>query len=558
MPFSQLENFSQIFSTNYLYVYLAVAVASGVMLFFASFKFLLVLQQSGYKNKRYFRWLNSKNTHYRSRLMLLCLLGFLFFLVLSIGFEPMVGDRASAYTGLISYFLFTILYINTESSVNAKIPLKKTKRLVRLSIAFIFMLSIVSFGVLILLDFLTYLIKDAVVACLRYSLICFMPMLVPLLLAFTNQLIEPIESVIVRRYVRKATAKLDASKVIKIGITGSYGKTSVKEILKTILSQKYRVLATPASYNTPSGIALTVKNLDSTHDVFIAEMGARSRGDIKTLTNMVKPTYGVITGINNQHLESFGTIEDIKDTKFELMQGLAPNGEGFFGADSVGTTELYERYGGVKHLAGISAPDGLVTTSDVVTHTKGTSFKLLIKGEAPVECNTVLLGKHSVSNICLAAAVAYKIGLTPEEIATGINRIQSVNHRLELVPNNKGVVIIDDSYNSNEDGVKAAMEVLSTFSGRKIVFTPGLVELGKIENVVNYEFGKILAKHADLVFVIDKHNAEMLITGLLEAGMPRENIKFAPSLNKGNAMLNQIIREGDVILFENDLPDNYT
>ncbi len=558
MPFSQLENFYQIFSTNYLYVYISVAVTSGVMLFFASLKFLLVLQQSGYKNKRYYKWLGNKNTPYRSRLMLLCLLGFLFFCVLCFGFEPIVGDRASAFTGFISYFLFTVLYINTESSVNAKVPLKKTRRLVRLSLAFIIILSALSFGMMILLDYIVYLIKNPVIACLRYSLMCFLPMALPGMLALTNLIIGPAESVIARRYVRKATAKLEQSNVIKIGITGSYGKTSVKEILRTILSQKYRVLATPSSYNTPMGIALTVKNLDSTHDVFIAEMGARSKGDIKILTNMVKPSYGVITGINNQHLETFGTIEDIKDTKYELIQGLAKDGEGFFCSDSVGSIELYERFEGGKYLAGISSPDGLVTTSDVVTHSKGTSFKLIINGEAPVECNTVLLGKHSVSNICLAAAVAYKIGLTPEEIASGINRIQSVNHRLELVPNNKNVVIIDDSYNSNEDGVKAAMEVLSTFPGRKIVFTPGLVELGKIENLVNYEFGKILAKHADIVFVIDKHNAEMLITGLLEAGMPRENIKFASSLNKGNAMLNKIIQEGDVVLFENDLPDNYS
>ena len=169
----------------------------------------------------------------------------------------------------------------------------------------------------------------------------------------------------------------------------------------------------------------------------------------------------------------------------------------------------------------------------------------------------MLLGKHSVKNICLAAALSYKIGLTKEEIAVGIGRIQSIGHRLELLPNNKNIVIIDDSYNGNVDGINAAMDVLDTFNGRKIVVTPGLVELGKIENVANYELGKTLAVHADVVIVIGKHNAEMLIKGLIDGGMDRENIKFEKSLTKGNALLNGIIKEGDVVLFENDLPDNY-
>ena len=199
----------------------------------------------------------------------------------------------------------------------------------------------------------------------------------------------------------------------------------------------------------------------------------------------------------------------------------------------------------------------MVWATDVKTDVRGMSFTLNVKGEEPVSCTTVLLGKHSVKNICLASAVAYKIGLTPNEIAEGINRIQSVGHRLELMPNNKNIVIIDDSYNSNVDGVNAAMEVLDTFDGRKIVLTPGLVELGKMENVANMEMGKTLAKHADMVIVIGKHNAEMLINGLLDGGMARENIKFAKSLNKGNEILNGIIKEGDVVLFENDLPDNY-
>ncbi len=567
-------SFSELFSTASLLSIAGISVLSGVLLFFASLKFLLALQQCGYRGKRYFKWLTSPETPYLSRLMLLCILGFLFFLVLGTNFAPIVGEKAAAYVGFASFVLFTALYIRTESAVNAKVPLKKTKRLVRLCITFAVTLTVFVFGLMLLCSAIAIWIGDEIVWLLRYSLICGVPILLPYLLFVAYLINEPMEELIKRHYIRQAKTKLDNTDVLRIGITGSYGKTSVKEILRTILSQKYRVLATPASYNTPLGIAITVKSLDSTHDVFIAEMGARNKGDIKELALLVKPDYGVLTGINNQHLESFGTIENIKNTKFELFETLARgagdgvdglndgqgrNGKGFFSSDNEGARELYERFGGEKYLAGIGgAENDLVTATELSTSEQGTSFTLNIAGEEPVACNTVLLGKHSVSNICLAAAVAYKVGLTPEEIAKGINRLQSVGHRLELVPNNKKIVIIDDSYNCNEDGAKAAMEVLDTFKGRKIVVTPGLVELGKMENVANLSFGTLLAAHADKVIVIGKHNAEMIINGLTAGGMDKADISFAKNLNKGNEILNGMLAEGDVVLFENDLPDNYS
>ncbi len=550
--------FSSILSRGNLIILVCISVINGLLLFFASMKFMLSLQQSGYRGKRYFKWLASPETPYLSRLMLLCLLGFLFFLVLCTTFSSIVGEKIASYVGFASYLLFIVAYIRTESAVNAKVPLKKTKRLVRLCVTFILCATVISFGLMLLLDLIASSIGSTVVYLVRYSLICGMPILTPYILFLAYLINEPFEEIIKRYYLKRAKNKLDKSKVLKIGITGSYGKTSIKEILKTILSQKYRVLATPASYNTPLGIAITSKNLDSTHDIFIAEMGARSKGDIKELAALVKPSYGVLTGINNQHLETFDSPETIKDTKFELFENLAENGKGFFSTDSEGARELYERFGGEKFCAGLSGENNLVTATDISTGQHGMSFTLVIRGEKPVKCNTVLLGRHSVSNICLATAVAYKIGLTPQEIAQGINRIQSIGHRLELMPNNKNIVIIDDSYNSNEDGIKAAMEVLDTFSGRKIVLTPGLVELGKIENVANLAFGNLLAKHVDIVIIIGKHNAEMLINGLTAGGMDKSNIFFAKTLNKGNAMLNEMLREGDVVLFENDLPDNYS
>ncbi len=555
---TEASSFQQLILENNQWIYyLVISLANGILLYFSSVKFLLVLQQSGYRGKRYFKWLSHRDTPYLSRLMLLCMLGFLFFCVLVMCFAPLVGNDWVSYVGFVSYILFTGLYINTESHVNAKVPLKKTKRLVRLSIVYVLTLTVITYGFLTLFTYFAYLINDEIVGLLRFSLICAMPILTPFILYLAGLIIEPFEIIVRRYYVKMAQVAIAKSKIIKIGITGSYGKTTVKEILNTLLSQKYRVLSTPESYNTPLGIALTAKRLDGTHDVFIAEMGARSRGDIDEVAEMVKPKYGVLTGINTQHLETFGTLNVIKETKYELFENLDAHGAGFFSSDNAGAVELYQKFGGEKYSAGIDGENNLVTAKDIVTTAKGTTFKLFIAGEKPIECHTILLGKHSINNICLASAVAYKVGLSAEEIAQGINRIQTVGHRLELMPNNKNVVVIDDSFNSNVDGVNAAMEVLDLFEGRKIVLTPGLVELGINENLANFEMGKILAKHADKVIVIGRHNAETLINGLMEEGFDRENITFAKNLNRGNEELNSILTEGDVVLFENDLPDNY-
>ena len=551
-----ISNFAELFKGSSLIVYIAIAISISAFLYFATLKFVLALQQSGYRVRKYFKWVTSPETPYLSRLMLLCLMGFLFFLVLNVTFLPLVNEQIGSFVGLISFYLFTFLYIKSESSVNAKVPLKKTKRIVRLMITYVIVLLVFSFLFITLLNYLAFIIGSKVFALLRLSLICALPILSPFLLFIAFLINEPYERFLRKRQIKRATDKLDKSKVLKIAITGSYAKTSVKEILKTILSQKFRVLATPESYNTPLGISLATKKLDETHDIFIVEMGARRKGDIKELTEMVKPDIAILTGVNNQHLETFGTEENIKLTKYELFENLSSSGKAFFSSDSIGSVELYEKFSGEKYLSGLNGENNFVSASEIKLLENNLNFNLVVDGKI-INMSTTLLGKHNISNICLAVSVALKLGMSVDEIANGVNRLSSVWHRLELVANNKDVTIIDDSYNSNEDGFKAAMEVLDLYEGRKIVLTPGLVELGKMENVVNYSLGKLLSSHANIVIVIGKHNAEMLINGLKDGGMDTENIHFAKNLEKANEYLNSIIKPKDVVLFENDLPDNY-
>ena len=220
-----------------LLIHAVLSVLNGIMLFSASLKFLLVLQQCGYHGKKYFRWLTERDTPYLSRLMLLCLLGFLFFCVLAMCFAPVVGSDVAQYLGLLSYVFFTLIYVNTENNVNAKVPLKKTKRLLRLCSTFIIVLAAVSFGFFELFNYIANLINDDVVKILRFSLICVMPILCPYILFLAYFINEPFEWIIRNHYIKAAKEKLKNLDVIKIGITGSYGKTTVKEILKTILSQ---------------------------------------------------------------------------------------------------------------------------------------------------------------------------------------------------------------------------------------------------------------------------------------------------------------------------------
>ena len=370
------ESFAAIFNLGNLLIFLFLSLGNTALLTLVAGKFLLALQQCGYKGKRYLKWVRGKHNGYFSRLMLLSLMSILFFCVTCMCFSTIGGEwvRPSAYIGLLAYLLFILVYLDAERHVTAKLPLKMTRRLVRLIVTYVLLQLILNFGLIVLTNYIVFATKSELYFILRYFPICFLPLLAPFVLWLAYIINEPMERANNRRYIRDCKRVLDQSDIVKIGITGSFGKTSVKNILTGILSQKYRVLSTPGSYNTPLGISLTVKKLDATHDIFIAEMGARHVGDISDLAAIVKPQYAVLTGVNTQHLESFGSEEKILETKFELFEGLSPDGVGFFSADNAGSLELYRRFGGTKFLAGISEGDDLVFADEIDISEHGTAF----------------------------------------------------------------------------------------------------------------------------------------------------------------------------------------
>ena len=383
---------------------------------------------------------------------------------------------------------------------------------------------------------------------------------VPYLTLAAGFIMQPVEKAISNGYLNDAKRKLAAREdLIKIGITGSYGKTSTKFILASILSEKYDVLATPSSFNTPMGLTRVIREqLADHHQVFLAEMGARHVGDIKELVDLVHPKYGMITSVGAQHLETFGDVDTVANTKFELIEGLPEDGMGFFAADGGEVDKLFERAKVKKYRAGLKGVLLDMRADDIEVGPAGSTFTLKNGLGETVQCTTKLLGRHNIQNIVLACSLASKLGLTMEQIAKGVSKIEPVEHRLQLIPGANGVTVIDDAFNSNPVGAKAALDVLSGFPGRHVVVTPGMVEQGEQEDAINRQFGSQMAYACDIAILIGRKHTAPIVEGLLNGGMAQEAIYVVNSLEEATVILGQIGRPGDTVLFENDLPDNYS
>ncbi|MBP3582106.1 MAG: UDP-N-acetylmuramoyl-tripeptide--D-alanyl-D-alanine ligase, partial [Clostridia bacterium] len=394
---------------------------------------------------------------------------------------------------------------------------------------------------------------------LSFGLIAIIPVTLPLFVIIAYFITYPIEKLISISYLKKARKKLAEQKnILVIGVTGSFGKTSVKNILSTILEEKFKVCSTPASYNTPLGLSKTIlKKLTNDDEILIAEMGAKQTGDIKELCEMVNPTIGVITGIGNQHLLTFGSLDNISKTKGELADYVSKsNGKIYFNVDTEAALNLSNKYKDAVKTA-ISTSEYDLKVESLKVDKDGSSFKL-VYDKKKVECSTVLLGNHNVSNIVLAARIALDLGLSLEEISSGISKLKAIPHRLEILKSSAEYTIIDDAYNCSVEGSKASLEVLSRFEGKKIVITPGLVELGADQFNSNFEFGRDLAKVCDYVIIDSTINYDAISSGLIFAGFDENKIIQVVSLSKAVEMLKDIATKGDVVLFENDLPDNYS
>ncbi len=541
------------FTNFHFFIGIFLSVVNAVILCLEGYKFMQIIQLSGYHIRGYFDWLQNTRAKYVVRIFMLVLLSCAGIIATNVIFRVFGYPYSEyfSYFGLIFYFLFSSIFIKVIYDTPKKTPLKMTSRMKR-SMALLFFINLI-------ISFALILLSSMFIDIFRFGAVALAPLFIPLTVPLVHFMMKPIEKSINRGYVKKAKKKLkDYPHLIKIGITGSFGKTSVKNALNTILSEKYSVCATPLNYNTPMGITKTVlENLMPVNQILIAEMGARQQGDIKELCQIVEPTIGIVTSIGEQHMATFGSFENVKRTKAELPNFLKSDDFCVFNFDSSAVKEISENC--QCQVAKISVKKKAdVWASDIKINENGTKFTLNL-GEKSFKCETKLLGLHNITNILLCVPVALKLGLSDQQIMSGIEKIKPTEHRLQLISAPNDVLILDDTYNASIEGSKSALEVLSMFKNRrKIVITPGLVELGDMERLANYEFAEKISKVADIVVIINQTNLLSLKQGLIDSKFDKTKIYEADTVLASQNILKEIMQKGDIILWENDLPDNYT
>ncbi|MBQ3817434.1 MAG: UDP-N-acetylmuramoyl-tripeptide--D-alanyl-D-alanine ligase [Clostridia bacterium] len=497
-----------------------------------------MLQQNSYFPSRYRKWLiNSFSVWLAIYSILFCAVSLLY-----------SNGRYFAMCLLSAFLLGTRISACIRGQKKAIKPLVFTGRIMRLfsaaAIVFLLLILVFAFNP-------EYLAGEI---CLVFSLMfsCVSPLLVFLCWGITL----PIEKAFAGWYIKDAKRILGGFKSLKVvGITGSYGKTTTKFILNRLLSEKYNVVCTPQSFNTPMGIVRTIREkLTAPTQIFICEMGAKNIGDIKEICDIVHPDFGIITSVGPQHLETFKTVDNVFKTKFELAAAVKEKGgEVFVNGDS---SALKERLtGGVLVYGGSSSFDFFA--ENVQYSAAGSTFVLHLKDEK-ISVSTKLLGMHSVNDIVGAAAVAYTLGVSAEEIKYAISSLKPTEHRLELKSFIGGSLVIDDAYNSNPEGCLEAVRVLGSFDNmKKVIITPGLIELGEKEYECNFALGLEAAKYCDIIILVGKNRSKPMYEAVAQSGFDMNSVYVVSSFKESMDVLSPMANSQVVTLIENDLPDNY-
>ena len=513
-----------------------------------------MFQLNSYKPKVQLKWLfNNKGAFIKNSLPLMLLA------VWSLITPGLVIEKSELINGVeVGFLLRPVFLIQAVYVVGliialvlnlpkkAKKPLVYTNRVKRLLITCALVLIILCCAIVLLVDDMN-------------GAQPLLPMLVlilaPFILLLCNLINKPIELSINKYYINDAKRMLkEHTSLTVIGVTGSYGKTSVKYILGTLLEAKFNVLITPESFNTPLGVTKTIRSsLRATHDIFVCEMGAKNVGDIKEICEIVYPQHGIITSVGPQHLESFKSLENVKKTKFELADALPAYGKLFLNGEDENIKSHSHPHGAITY--GLN-PSCDYYADEITVTSAGTSF-VVKHGDEAVPFTVALIGAHNVINLVGAIAICCEMGIDLKKLPPYARKIKAVEHRLQLTKRGK-TTVVDDAYNSNPSGAKAALDAISLFQGKKIIVTPGMIELGSVQYEENRKFGMNIAKVCDFAVLVGQKQAEPIKQGLLDAGFPEDCIYVADELTDGaNKAFSLFPDEEKVVLFENDLPDNY-
>ena len=378
-------------------------------------------------------------------------------------------------------------------------------------------------------------------------------------------IIVPVNLYLKRKIIVRAKAKLSGLSGLKvIGIAGSYGKTSMKEALRVTLSESFKVAATPDSVNTPLGIAKFIEtDINQQTQILIVEIGEHYRGDVAEICDLVRPDIGLITGINESHLERLDSLQSTVETIFELSSGLKPQGTLLLNADDQNILDHYHNFIGDRkplfyssynnQLGSYLTPNYRISTDDLRSY-----FDLMEQNNALGSVKSRILGEYVRGMAVAAVIVSTELGQSVAKAINGFEKLSPISHRLEPIVNPNGLLVIDDSYNGNPDGVKEAIKLLSRFTNhRRVYLTPGLVETGHKTQEIHEQIGRDLAGKVDLVLLIKNSVTPFIEAGLIQSGFANNRIIWYSTAQEAHKALAGILQKNDVILFQNDWGDQY-
>ena len=519
-----------------------------IYMVYRSMESMHMLQQNLYnENNRYLKWVK-KNL--KRAFSIIDFVPIILFLLVYVIEDKHILDLVLIGSMFIYIFGIIIEYRRNQSNQN-KLPLKATGRIKRL-----FTAHILIYGIAIYFT----------VTATNQNIVPLFLILLSVLLGFVYYVVEvanllnaPINKLVYLHYFRKAKNKLKSyADLSVVGVTGSYGKTSSKNILNAILSNKYITRPTPKNFNTPYGLMITINNyMDKFDQILIAEMGAYVRGEIKGLCDFVKPKYGILTIIGEAHMATFGSQENIQKAKFELIESLPSDGIAILNMDDpLQVSYPLKNKVKVKWIA-IENDKADVYAKNVKCTKDGMEFDCYYAG-GNVHLKTRLLGSYNIYNIIAAIALGLELGVNINDIKSSVAALKSTEHRLELKKVGD-IYMLDDAYNSNPVGASGALDVLKSMPGTRVVVTPGMIELGELEDKKNYEFGVKMASCADYVILIGEKKTKVIHDALIDNKFEKDSIFVLNNVSEAFDVINALKEEGVDIyaLFENDLPDIY-
>ncbi len=499
---------------------------------------LFIFQQNRYETGRYWAWIkeNAKRLmHENGFYLLMCVLTVLLLTVWN-------SVIANSIEIVLMVFTTVLLFFTEKHNTYIK-PLVYTARVKRQ----IVVMSILYIG-------MTFLLLHFDLCGLYYVSAYFMPWI---FIWPMHWITEPIEASVRKKFLMEAKHILqEDTRLISIGITGSFGKTTTKNIMQAILSEQFNSLMTPASYNTPMGITRTIREmLKPIHEVFVCEMGADHVGDIRELMEFVEPTIGVVTSVGPQHLNTFGSQENITKEKMEIIEMLPKDGFGVMNYDNEFIRNWKVKNQVETATYGIHNKDVDYRAEEIEYSPHGSCF-VVVHGEERIPFETKLLGELNILNILSAVAVARHLGVEWSVIQRATKQMKQVEHRLELKKIN-GFRFIDDAFNANPTGSAMALEVLSGMPGKRIIVTPGMIDLGEKQTEINRRFGTMMKDKADEVILVGEIQTRPIYEGLKESGYDMDHVQVVKTEKDAFAYIWANATVADTILLENDLPDAF-